>query len=51
MFAPLQCKLKQIFLFPVKLIKYIFSADSVCSNPCVGPFQELKYFFFYCRSL
>ena len=30
----------------VKLIKYIFSAASVCSNPFVGSFQRIKVYFF-----
>ena len=33
-------------LFSVKLFKYIFSADSVCSNPCVGPLPRIKISFF-----
>ena len=45
LFGPLQCKLKQNFFFvTVKLIKYIFSAVSVCSNPCVGPFPRTNVF-------
>ena len=44
MFAPLKCKLKQNFLlFSVKLIEYIFSADSVCFNPCL---QKIEISFF-----
>ena len=36
----------EFLIFSVKLIKYIFSADSVWSNPCVGPLpQELKHNF------
>ena len=33
-------------LFSVKLIEYNFSALSVCSNPCVGPFLKIKISFF-----
>ena len=32
--------------FSVKLIEYIFSALSVCSKPCVGPFPRIKIYFF-----
>ena len=30
----------------VKLIEYIFSAVSVCSNPCVGPIPKTNMYFF-----
>ena len=30
----------------VKLIEYIFSALSICSNPFVGPFPRIKMSFF-----
>ena len=33
-------------LFSVKLIEYIFSALSVCSNPCAGPLPRNKISFF-----
>ena len=36
----------KLLVFSVKLIKYIFSALSVCSNPCVGPFPRIKISFF-----
>ena len=35
-------QLKQNCIFvTVKLIEYIFSAASVCSNPCVGPAPKI----------
>ena len=33
------------FGFFVKLIEYIFSAFSVCSNPCLGHFPRIKISF------
>ena len=39
--------LKENFLlFSVKLIEYIFSALSACSDPCVRPLPRIKIFFF-----
>ena len=38
--------LKKNFFVTVKLIEYIFSAVSGCSNPCVGPFPRIKMSFF-----
>ena len=35
-----------MFLVTMKLIRHIFSAVSVCSNPCVGPFPRIKMSFF-----
>ena len=36
------------FLFAtVKLIEYIFSEVSACSNPCVGPFPRIKMPFYF----
>ena len=35
----------KLLLFSVKLIGYIFSADSVCSNPCVRPLPRTKISF------
>ena len=32
-------------LCSVKWIVYVFSADSVCSNPSVGPLQRIKISF------
>ena len=32
--------------FLVKLIEYIFSAVTVCSNPFVGPLPRIKIYFF-----
>ena len=44
--SPLQCKLKQNFLLSsVKLIQCIFSAHSLCSNPCVVPLPKIKISF------
>ena len=37
---------KIFLLFSVKLVDYIFSADSVWSNPCVGPLPRIKISFF-----
>ena len=36
----------EIFMRSVKLIEYIFSALSVCSNPYVGPLPKIKKSFF-----
>ena len=33
-------------LFSVKLVGFIFSEVSVCSNACVGPLTDIKIFFF-----
>ena len=33
-------------LCPMKLIEYVFSADSVCSNLCVRPLPRIKISFF-----
>ena len=45
--ASLQCKLKQKFLLcHSKLIKYIFSAVSVCSNSRVGRIPKTNMSFF-----
>ena len=33
------------FVLCVKLIEFNFSALSVCSNPCVGPFPRIKISF------
>ena len=46
---PLQCRLKQNFLFDLeKLIDYWGSAVNVVrSNPCVGPIRRIKVLFSY----
>ena len=36
----------KLFPITVKLIEYIFSAVSVCSNPGAGAFPRIKMFFF-----
>ena len=36
----------EFLLFSVKLIEFNFSALSVCSNPCVGPFPKIRISFF-----
>ena len=33
-------------LCSVKFIEYIFSAESVSSNPCVGPLPKMEIYFF-----
>ena len=38
--------MQNILLCFAKLIKYIFSAVSECSNPCVGPLPKIKISFF-----
>ena len=39
--------LKQNFLlFSLKFTEYIFSAESACSNPCVGILPRIKISFF-----
>ena len=42
----MQAQTKHFLLFPVKLIEYIFSAETVCSNPCVRPLSRIKIYFF-----
>ena len=45
---PCNADLKQnLFFVTVKLIVYIFSAVSVCSNPCVGPIPKTNMSLFY----
>ena len=42
---------KQNFLlYSVKLTEYVYSALSVCSNPCVGPLPKIKISFFLLSS-
>ena len=36
----------KFFIQTVKLMEYIFSAVSVCSDPCFGPFPRTNMFFF-----
>ena len=36
----------RFFVFSVKLIECIFSALSICYNPCVGPLPRIKISFF-----
>ena len=38
--------LNKTLLCSVKLIEYIFSAVSVCYNPCLGPLLKIKITFF-----
>ena len=42
----MQAQTKFFVFFSVKLIEDIFSALSLCSNPCAGPFLRIKISFF-----
>ena len=42
----MQAQARFFVLVSVKLMEYIFSAPSVCSNPRVGPFSKIKISFF-----
>ena len=42
----MQAQTEFFIIFSEKLIKYIFSADSACYNPWVGPLPRVKISFF-----